>query len=211
MSYHHQINLDSTIVGNYLAKAIKALFNIPESQEVLDNLQKASLANKRIAAVAQFATKANFRSGTRKELTDIPAFFEQYLLNVAKDFIATNLRLDVSNSIREAFEIKASRIELSILIDNVISNASKAQARKLAVTISKVSENTLRISFVDDGKGLSKELPSVDSMFEMGITTTAGSGLGLYQAKEIVEKMDGKISAIPIRPNGMEIRVEVTR
>ncbi|MBU1661614.1 MAG: ATP-binding protein [Chloroflexi bacterium] len=211
MSYHHQINLDSIIVDNYLAKAIKALRNIPKSQGILDNLQKASLANKRIAAVAQFATKADFRSGTKKEITDIPAFFEQYLLKVAKDFIAANLKLDVSNNVQEAFKMKASRIELSILIDNIISNASKALARRLAVRISKISENTLRISFIDDGKGLSKELPEIDSMFEMGITTTAGSGLGLYQAKEIAEKMGGQISAMPIQPNGMEIRVEVTR
>jgi hypothetical protein len=124
MSYHHQINLDSTIVDNYLAKAIKALRNVPKSREILDSLQKASLANKRIAAVAQFSTKANFRSGTKKELTDIPAFIEQYLLHVAKDFIATSIKLEVSNTVQEAFEIKASRIELSILIDNVISNAS---------------------------------------------------------------------------------------
>ncbi len=211
MSYHHQINLDATIVDNYLAKAIKALRNVPKSQEIVDNLQKASLANKRIAAVAQFATKAKFRSGTKKELTDIPAFFEQYLLNVAKDFTAASLKLNVSNTVQEAFEVKASRIELSILIDNIISNANKAQARKLVVTISKISENTLRISFIDDGKGLSKELPNIESVFEMGITTTAGSGLGLYHAKNIAEKMGGKILAIPTQPTGMEIRVEVTK
>ncbi len=209
--YHHQINHDSGIVDNYLTKAIKALRDIPKYRGILDNLQKVSLMNKRIAAVAQFATKANFRAGTKKELTDIPAFFEQYLLNVAPDFGAAGLKPDVSNNVREAFEIKASRIELLILIDNIISNARRAEARKLAVAISKITKNTLRISFVDDGKGLSKELPSVDSMFEMGITTTSGSGLGLYQAKKIVEKMGGKISAIPIQPNGMEIRVEVTR
>jgi signal transduction histidine kinase len=211
MSYHHQINLDSTIIDNYLTKAIKILRNIPKSHGILDNLQKASFINKRITAVAQFATKANFLSGTKKELTDIPAYFEQYLINVAKDFIAANLNLDVSNTIQEAFEIKASRIEMSILIDNIISNASKAQARKLDVKMSKISKNTLRISFIDDGKGLSKELPDIDSMFEMGITTTAGSGLGLYQARSIVDNMGGKISAIPLQPNGMEIRLEVTK
>jgi signal transduction histidine kinase len=81
----------------------------------------------------------------------------------------------------------------------------------LAVTISKVSTNTLRISFIDDGKGLSKELPSIDSMFEMGITTTSGSGLGLYHSQNIVKNIDGKISAIPREPNGMEIRVEITK
>ena len=48
-------------------------------------------------------------------------------------------------------------------------------------------------------------------MFEMGMTTTSGSGLGLYHAKSIVEKIDGRISAIPGVPNGMEIRIEVTK
>ncbi len=211
MSYHHQVNLDATIVSNYIAKAIKELRDIPKSKAVINNLQKASLANKRITAIAQYATKANFRSGIKKELTDIPAFFEQYLLRVATDFIAVGLKLDVSNTVEELFEIKASRIELSILIDNIISNASKAQAKKLAVAISKISTNTLRISFIDDGKGLSEQLPSIDSMFEIGITTTSGSGLGLYHAQSIVMKIDGKITAIPIEPNGMEIRVEGIR
>jgi signal transduction histidine kinase len=45
----------------------------------------------------------------------------------------------------------------------------------------------------------------------MGITTTPGSGLGLYHAREIVERIGGKITAIPQQPHGMEIRVEVTR
>ena len=211
LSYHHQINLDATIVNNYIAKAIKSLQGIPRSKTILDNLQKASLANQRIAAIAQYATKADFRSGTKKELTDIPAYIEQYLLRVATDFIATGLKLEVFNTVQELFEIKASRIELSILIDNIISNASKAHANKLTVTIFKISSNTLRISFVDDGRGLSEKLPSIDSMFEMGITTTRGSGLGLYHAQHIVKKFDGKITAIPVQPNGMEIRVEVTR
>lgn len=211
MSYHHQINLDATIVSNYIAKAIKELRDISDSRAVLDNLQKASLANKRIAAIAQYATKANFRSGTKKEITDIPAFFEQYLLYVATDFIATGLKLEVLNTVDELFEINASRVELSILIDNIISNASKAHASRLVVTIAKISANTLRISFVDDGRGFSPELPSIDAMFEMGITTTSGSGLGLFHARNIVNKIDGKIVALPVDPNGVEIRVEITR
>lgn len=211
MTYHHQIILDSQILGNYIIKAIKALRNIPNTQGVLEILEKASLANRRMAMVAQYSTKANFRSGTKKELTDIPAFFEQYILNVAKDFIGAGLNMKVSNEVKERFEIKVSRIELSIVIDNLISNAGKAQAHNLNIMITKVANNTLRISFIDDGKGLSKDLPNTDSIFEMGITTTSGSGLGLYHAKNIIEGIEGKISAIPLRPNGMEIRLEVTR
>lgn len=208
MSYHHQINLDSTILDNYLSKAIKELRDNSNIKSVLDILQKAALANKRIAAVAQYASKANFRSTTNREPTDIPAFFEQYLLRVAPDFVAAGLNLQVSNLVSELFEINISRLELSILIDNIISNANKAHAKKMNVSISLLSSNMLRISFIDDGKGLSDKISKIENIFDMGITTTSGSGLGLYHAKTIVEKVDGRISAIPLVGSGMEIRVE---
>ena len=211
VAFHHQIVHDSSIIGNYIGRSIKALQKIPSGKEVLAFLEKAALANNRITAVAQFATKANFRAGIAKEPTDLPAFIEQYITNVAQDFVATNLKVDVENKIREKFEIKMSRIEMSILVDNIISNADKADAKNLKVKITKIGGNTVMISFIDNGKGLSSKLDKPESMFGMGVTTTSGSGLGLYHAREIVEKFGGKITAIPQQPKGMEIRVEVTR
>lgn len=210
VAFHHQIVNDSSIINNYVGRSIKALQKLPGGKEIIGYLEKAALANNRITAVAQFATKANFRAGIAKEQTDLPAFIEQYIANVAKEFVATNLHVNVTNKIRDKFELKVSRIEMSILIDNIISNADKADAKQLDVTISKVGNNTLRVSFTDNGKGLSGKLDNPESMFEMGITTTTGSGLGLYHAREIVEKIGGKIIAVP-QAHGMEIRVEVTR
>jgi signal transduction histidine kinase len=211
VAFHHQIVHDSSIIGNYIGRSIKALQRLPGSKDVIDFLGKAALANNRITAVAQFATKANFRAGIAKELTDLPAFIDQYITNVAKDFVATNLQVNVTNKVREAFELKVSRIEMSILIDNIISNSDKAGAKLLNITIAKVGSNTLRISFADNGDGLSGKLDNPESMFGMGVTTTSGSGLGLYHAREIIERIGGKITAIPQQPKGMEIRVEVTR
>jgi len=211
VAFHHQIVHDSSIIGNYIGRSIKVLQKAPGGKEVLGFLEKAALANSRITAVAQFATKANFRAGIAKESTDLPAFLEQYITNVAQDFVATNLKVEVENKIREKFEIKISRIEMSILVDNIISNADKADAKNLKVKITKIGGNTLRISFIDNGNGLSAKLDKPDSMFGMGVTTTSGSGLGLYHAREIVGRFGGKITAIPQQPKGMEIRVEVTR
>jgi signal transduction histidine kinase/anti-sigma regulatory factor (Ser/Thr protein kinase) len=211
VAFHHQIVHDSSIISNYIGRSIKTLQKLPGGKEVLGFLEKAALANNRITAVAQFATKANFRAGLAKEPTDLPAFIEQYITNVAKEFVATNLRVVVENKVREKFELKISRVEMSILIDNIISNADKADAKNLEVKILKVGGNTLRISFADNGNGLSSKLDKPESMFEMGVTTTSGSGLGLYHARDIVEKIGGKINAIPQQPRGMEIRVEVTR
>jgi signal transduction histidine kinase len=211
VAFHHQISHDAMIAGNNLAKAIKALRPMPNSKPVIEFIEKAAMANRRMEAVAQFASKANFRAGMSKEPTDIPAFVEQYLLRVAKDFTAAGLNLAVENSVNEPFEIKASRVELSILIDNLVSNAGKAMAKRIDVTIRLLGKNNLDIRFADDGRGLSPQLASTEEMFEMGMTTTSGSGLGLYHARRIAESLDGKLSAEPRAPRGMEFRLELTR
>lgn len=211
VAFHHQICLDSTIIDNHLAATSKAIRNGATKEVLLSRIEKIARANRRILAVAQFATKANFKAGTRKELTDIPAFIEQYLSNVAKDYIATNIKVDVQNSVDEAFEVKASKIELSIIVDNLISNANKALAKTLYVGIAMRSNNILSISFIDDGIGLSDEIQSPNDIFNLGITTTSGSGIGLYHVKQIVEEMDGSISAHRLNPNGLEIRMELPR
>lgn len=209
-AFHHRIVHDSFSVNNYIARSIKALQKGASVKEVIGLLEKAAMANNRVNAVAQFATKANFRSRVDKEPTDLPAFIEQYINHVAKDFIGSNLRVNVVNNINEPFELKTSRIELSILLDNIISNADKADAKQLNVSLSKEGDNTLVASFIDNGKGLSEKLDSPEAMFEMGVTTTPGSGLGLFHARGIVEKLGGKIMAIP-REHGMELRVEITK
>lgn len=211
MAFHHQILLDSTVIDNHLSKATRLARNASSPKDMLNVLEKISKANKRISAVAQFASKANFKAGTKKIATDIPAFFEQYLKNVAGDFVATGLRISTSNSVHEEFEVVASRIELSILIDNLLSNSVKADARNVAIEISKPTENSIELSFSDDGKGLSKDIPSLESIFELGITTTSGSGLGLYHAKEIIQSLGGSISAVQNKPKGLKLIMEISR
>jgi len=211
LTFHHEIVLNSNIIDNYVAKVIKALRSLEKSADALQAIEKIGLANKRILAIAQFATKANFKSSTGKEPTDIPAFFEQYILNVARDFIATGLGLEVTNSIKEPFEIKARRIELSILIDNIISNAKKAQARMLRVNMFKKTANDMVISFLDNGRGIDDSIKDIDDIFEAGLTTTSGSGLGLFHSREIVSSLGGTIKAFPAKPAGLEIRMEFTK
>jgi signal transduction histidine kinase len=211
IAYHHEIALNANIVSNYLSKCVRLAKEGSAGSQLVNALEKIALANKRILAIAQFATKANFKSASQKELTDIPAFVEQYVVNVARDFIASGLRLDVFNKVGEPFEIKLRRIELSILIDNIISNAAKAQARSVQITVELIAQNTLQLSFVDDGRGLTDSIVDPQQIFNLGVTTTAGSGLGLYHAKEIVTALGGTITALPRKQKGLEIRITVMR
>jgi signal transduction histidine kinase len=209
MAYHHEIALNSGIVENYLAKAVKAIRE-QTTTGVLPLLEKIALANKRITAIAQYATKANFKSASSREPTDIPSFIEQYINNVAKDFVGSGLQIDIQNDFQEAFEIKVRRLELSILVDNILSNAIKAQSNRVAVHLEPVGKNLMRATFTDDGRGLSGAIDRPDAIFELGVTTTSGSGLGLFHAKQIVEGIDGTIKAIPQR-RGLSIVIEILR
>jgi signal transduction histidine kinase len=213
LTFHHQINHDSTLLGKHISRAIREIRRGDDSPltPALDPLQKAFALNQRIGAVARFATKANFRAGIKKEPTDLAAFFDQYINNIAREFTASGVDLHVKNSVREAFEVKASRVELSILADNIISNSVKALAQRLDVEISLKSANVLRVVFRDNGNGLSPELPDAESMFDLGVTTTTGSGLGLFHCRRIVSELGGKITAVPLETKGMELVVEIGR
>jgi signal transduction histidine kinase len=209
MAFHHEIALNSGIIDNYLAKAMKVLRS-SASPPVSQLLEKISLANKRITAIAQYATKANFKSASNREITDVPSFVEQYINNVAKDFVGSGLHIDVKNEVHSAFEIKLRRLELSIVVDNVVSNSVKAQSSRLDVLLTKRDDHVLQMSFADDGKGLSSGISSPEVIFDLGVTTTSGSGLGLFHAKQIIQDLGGTIRAIP-QKRGLCIMIEMMR
>jgi signal transduction histidine kinase len=211
MAFHHEILSNANIISNHMGKAMKALREQGGGQKLMQNLERISLANKRITAIAQFATKANFKSSSDKELTDIPAFIQQYVESVTRDFMGGGIVIDVANSVVDRFEIKVRRIELSILIDNLVHNSIKAQASRIVVEITQRGANTLIVTFSDNGKGLSAAIKSSQEIFEMGVTTTGGSGLGLYHCREIVRGLGGTISAVPLKPSGLQIKVSLTK
>ncbi|MFV0888156.1 ATP-binding protein [Metapseudomonas otitidis] len=214
-AFHHQIFLESTILRNHIAKSIKLSrksLSEQHTQELTDSLNKAALTNQKIIAITQFATKANFKAGTKKEETDIPAFFEQYINEVAAEFIGSGMNLKVDNHASHPFELRASRIELSIIIDNLISNSSKALARNIYIKIEETRKNHLTISFKDDGNGLPRTLQDTNTIFELGYTTTSGSGIGLHYVRKIIKELGGEISAQNNKiGKGAEFSMELSR
>jgi signal transduction histidine kinase len=211
LSFHHEIALNANTVENYLGRCFKLIRDGGSIDGLTTFLEKISLANRKITAIAQFATKANFKADTQKELTDLPTFVEQYIANVAREYVGSGIGIDVQNTVTQPFEIRARRIELSILVDNIISNSVKAQARSMTVVIDLTAKNLLCLSFQDDGRGLADSISRPSDIFSMGLTTTSGSGLGLYHVDQIVKSLGGAVQAIPRSPRGLEVRVDVPR
>lgn len=187
---HHQAGLYSQTAQNYLAKALKELRR-GDADKVAELMAKALNSTTKAVKVSNFATRANFRTKTGDLTGDILQYIREYLLNVAKDGSAQNLRVSFSGDLTATFPMRFKPIDIAVVIDNIAFNSEKFNATRLNVDVARVSDNELRLEFVDDGDGLSSEVQPPEKIFERGVTTTKGSGLGLYHVRETLKELRG--------------------
>jgi len=85
---------------------------------------------------------------------------------------------------------------LVILANNSIHAMKDIKEKKAYLTLSLSNHNAVRITFSDNGYGIKKDMLSI--IFTPFTTTKAsseGTGMGLYNAKKIIERHKGKIWA----------------
>lgn len=166
-----------------------------ESAEILRRLSSIKYNVEKTQKISKLITRANFRTQAEKQITDLATFIEQYAQYYNDIYEKDQLKIKVANH-KATLVRKVNILELSMVFDNLISNAEKASAKNVLIDIKNKKEK-LVILFADDGKGLDpKLLQNPDSIFELGVTTTDGSGIGLYHVKEILKKLEGDITFI---------------
>jgi sensor histidine kinase regulating citrate/malate metabolism len=72
----------------------------------------------------------------------------------------------------------------------LLDNSFKASATEVLIRL-KIISGQLIIDYLDNGIGINPNFK--DSIFDFGVTTTSGSGIGLHHIKKIVESMKGKV------------------
>jgi signal transduction histidine kinase len=98
----------------------------------------------------------------------------------------------------EEFTFQTDPYRLRIVLNNLLSNAIKyadLSKSKPEVELNLISSSgKIIFSVTDNGIGIETDkLPNVFKMFYRATQKEKGSGLGLYIAKESVEKLKGKI------------------
>ena len=84
---------------------------------------------------------------------------------------------------------------MAVIFDDLISNSEKAGAQNIKFTMQNINNNSLKIIISDDGKGVDEKfLNAPFKIFELGITTTNGSGIGLNSVKTALRTMKADIS-----------------
>ena len=153
-----------------------------------------SLEASKINSIANFITKANFNLKASEIEINLVDFVIDYLNEVyihENAVIDTNLKISIVD-MGCSFLTSIRPLEITTVLDNFISNAEKAKASSLKFTFVKANSN-LQILIADDGQGIKPE--NIGDIFDLGFTTTDGSGIGLYQVQDIItNKMNGTIS-----------------
>ncbi len=193
---HHQIIIHASAVNEIIKGQVDGLRRgtLPTKEGLLSTFENISFQNRKILSTARFATKANFRLDSETIQEDLAAYFVEYIEQVAPMFSDTGIRTVVSSSARGLVR-KFKPIEIAILVDNLISNAGRAEAATISFTIEQPSAKELKITVQDDGRGLDQNVADLPRLFEKGFTTTDGSGLGLFHVAQILDDLGGSILA----------------
>lgn len=206
---HHSIKQDARIIEQFsfnllsIAKDDGKPLKREEFQAILERINYLA---RKILTTSRLTTRANFRGDAEEINADLVAYIKQYLLVVyggyEEDPYKQKIKINFDAPNKAKFETQFAPINVSIVLDNLISNSRKQKTRNITVTIVECKDDALVVSFKDDGKGIPRK--NVSSLFQIGFSTTDGSGLGLFHSRKIMNEMDGDIVFVEGAEQGAE-------
>lgn len=214
LSVTHELKTPLASIKLYLQTLIKRNFE-PEKREEL--LKKAILENERLEEIveallisARIENKQLTIHRERINLTKlVQELKEKYNKKIGDEWII--IQAD------DSFSINNDSFMLKTIFINLIENSLKYAGSKTPLLISiQQKEETLQISFSDDGPGIPTDLQQI--IFQKFVRleneetrSKKGTGLGLFIVKEFTNLCGGAISYEQKQPAGsiFELRFEV--
>ena len=184
----HAILLSSTKSRDLVSTAKYQL--VDHDYETINNtLDKVEYYIEKIHKLSKMITKADLSLLSESKLIDIQIYIQEYLSNYAD-----SLKVKYYSTILQPLEKKISILDLSIIMDNLVSNSVKANASELRIDFSR-TDRTYVVDFTDNGVGVDLNQFTPNSIFEEGITNRrGGSGIGLSTIKDRIKKeLNGSI------------------
>lgn len=175
-----------------------------DKAELLEFLQEIGLVNEKINTITKFTTKSGFLEARLSTKENIVEYIENYVKNIYGS-LHKEMDYEFAND-QNVFEKEFQPIELSVVLDNILNNSKKKGASKVIFNFEKENEN-LVLSIRDIGKTLDDSIAK-ELIFEEGITSTKGAGLGLSHVKRILEKdFNATIAYNPKYSKGFELLI----
>ena len=185
----------STSVDNLYDKILNG--KIKDNNEILKALGNIKFQAEKALKISKIITRSNFNTEKNEQIIDIAKYLNQYIEIYSDIYEKASLEFQIINTKNAALTKKVSILDISVILDDLISNAQKAGAKNVSIEITNPSKDSLKILFSDDGKGVPKKfLNDPEKIFELGVTTTDGSGIGLNSVRTALKSLKGAIQFI---------------
>ena len=117
-------------------------------------------------------------------------------------------------SIQEHYPFYSDPYRLSVILNNLISNAIKyhdpVKDTPMIRITGEIQKNNVTLSFEDNGIGIEERYqPKVFEMFFRATEKNKGAGLGLYIVKEAVDKLKGEVKIESVIGKGTCFRITI--
>lgn len=180
--------------------AIEYSESVTDDPEMLENLAMMKGSAKKldgfILDILEYSR--NTRTELKNELVDFKLLLQDVTNNL-KFMGGSNNNVAININVSESALFYSDWSRLSIILNNVVSNAIRYSDPKVAnpfVTINVlVNKTAADITVTDNGIGIDpKHHDRIFDMFFRASSKSIGSGLGLYIVKEAVEKLHGLLT-----------------
>lgn len=193
LNLHHQVTIYAVDIAQQIENLLASTAgktSVPRDT-MLKAMEQMAFLNRKVLAVTRFASRAKFKLDSETIETDLPGFLTDYIEQIARTSGSVRLQIDVVNE-HPGMKMRFKPIDASIIVDNLVSNAKRAKASKIKFELTPIDKRGLLIRATDNGRGLASGTNKA-RIFEMGYTTTLGSGLGLYHVRQVLGEIGGSI------------------
>lgn len=192
----HSIKVSAIGIDEGLEKILQRLRTDKSSDKTLyEEIGKIKFITDKVMKLSMLITKSNFKADQEVRKVKVSQFIREYIDTYS---YAYTDKIKISVSGNSEFVSRISVLDLSIVLDNLISNSHKAQAKHIDLEI-KDSKKGLDVLIYDDGKGVPNEfLKNTKAIFDLGVKSNVeGSGIGLHTVKKkMKENLHGDIEFI---------------
>jgi signal transduction histidine kinase len=199
----HSIKVSAIGIDEGLEKILQRLRADKSADKSLyEEIGRIKFITDKVMKLSMLITKSNFKADQEVRKVKIAQFVKEYIDTYS---YAYTDKIKIAVSGKSDFISRISVLDLTIVLDNLISNSHKAKAKNIILEIED-STKGLEVFIHDDGNGITKEfLTSPNAIFELGVKSNIeGSGIGLYTVKKkMIENLHGDIDFVG---NGVKLK-----
>ena len=208
ISLFHHIGIHSDTIKTNSGRLLK---NILEIKGIPDSVYKQAESISKLAQMINTISKIGYKGGITEQMErgkqDIIQFMSEFIQNICREYYDT-IDIQIDDKIKKKYVKEFAPFELTYVIDNLISNSKKQNAKRIIFKFFEKDAAAI-IEVIDNGDGLSPKIKDIENIFGRTVSTTrGGAGLGLYDARKILSKIKAKISAESLE-DGFKIKIVI--